>query len=131
MMKNIMNWLSAVTLIMAFSLSTFAGEPNQVKVNLNVKGMKCGGCESKVKSVLGDMEGVVSTEEVSSAKGTVTLTIDKTKTSEKAVAVALADKTGYDVSVVANGVAVETKGNEKAACCTKGQTKAACESKKK
>jgi copper chaperone len=126
-----MNLLSAVTLIMAFSLSTFAGEPNQVKVNLNVKGMKCGGCESKVKSVLGDMEGVVSTEEVSSAKGSVTLTIDKTKTSEKAVAAALADKTGYDVTVVANGVAVETKGNEKAACCTKGQTKAACESKKK
>ena len=131
MMKNIINWLSAVTLIMAFSLSTFAGEPNQAKVNLNVKGMKCGGCEAKVKNVLGDMEGVVSTEEVSSAKGSVTLTIDKTKTSEKAVAAALADKTGYDVTVVANGAPVEVKGNEKAACCTKGQTKAACESKKK
>ena len=126
-----MNWLSAITLIMAFSLSTFAGEPNQAKVNLNVKGMKCGGCEAKVKNVLGDMEGVVSTEEVSSAKGSVTLTIDKTKTSEKAVAAALADKTGYDVTVVADGAAVEVKGNEKAACCSKGQTKAACESKKK
>jgi copper chaperone CopZ len=131
MMKNIMNWLSAITLIMAFSLSTFAGEPNQAKVNLNVKGMKCGGCEAKVKNVLGDMEGVVSTEEVSSAKGSVMLTIDKTKTSEKAVAAALADKTGYDVTVVADGAAVEVKGNEKAACCSKGQTKAACESKKK
>ncbi len=126
-----MNWLSAITLIMAFSLSTFAGEPNQAKVNLNVKGMKCGGCEAKVKNVLGDMEGVVSTEEVSSAKGSVMLTIDKTKTSEKAVAAALADKTGYDVTVVADGAAVEVKGNEKAACCSKGQTKAACESKKK
>jgi copper chaperone CopZ len=128
-MKNWMKIFSASLFMIVLSFSVMAGEPIQAKVNLNVKGMKCGGCEAKVKNILKDIDGVVSTEEVSAEKGAVAITIDKSKTSESAVASALADKSGYDVTVVSNGV--QTKGNSKAACCTKGQTKAACESKSK
>lgn len=106
-----------------------AGEPNQAKVNLNVKGMKCGGCEAKVKNILNNIDGVVSTEEVSSEKGFVAITIDKNKISETAVASALADKSGYDVTIA--GKTEEVKGNPKAACCVKGESKAACEKKGK
>lgn len=123
-MKKAFSLFSAFAVAMLLSVSAWAGEGQQV--NLNVKGMKCGGCEAKVKSTLKDIKGVVSTEEVNSEKGSVTVTIDKSAISEEALAAALADKTGYDVSVVANSEAVKVKGNEKAACCAKGQTKAAC-----
>ncbi len=128
-MKNWIKIFSTALFMLALGFSVMAGEPDQAKVNLNVKGMKCGGCEAKVKNILKDIEGVVSTEEVSSEKGAVAITIDKSKISESAVASALADKSGYDVTVVSNGV--QTKGNPKAACCVKGQTKAACENKDK
>ena len=127
-MKQVKNWFALVMTVMVLSVSAFAVEPGQAVVNLNVKGMKCSGCEAKVKSVLKDVKGVVSTESVSAANGTVSVVIDKKKTDEKAVAVALADKTGYDVTVSAPGAKTQ-KGNAKAACCS-GQSKAACESKK-
>jgi copper chaperone len=122
-MKQSIKLLSAFAIAMLMSAAVWAGE---TQVNLNVKGMKCGGCEAKVTSVLKNIEGVVSTQEVSSVKGSVTVTIDDKAITQEALASALADKTGYDVSVVSKGEAIKVKGNEKAACCTKGQTKAAC-----
>lgn len=123
-MKQAIKFIPALALMMLISFSAFAGESVQVK--LNVKGMKCGGCEAKVTSVLKDIKGVESTQEVSSEKGSVTVTIDKDATTESAVASALAAKTGYDVTVVSKGQVIQVEGNKKAACCSKDKTKAAC-----
>jgi copper chaperone len=126
-MKNLIQTLSVFALAFLLGAHAFAGE---TLVNLQVKGMKCGGCESKVTAVLKGIDGVVSTQEVSAAKGSVTVTINDKAISQEALATVLADKTGYDVSVVSKGDAVKVKGNEKAACCKKGETKASCGSGK-
>lgn len=124
---NIKNWiLSVFTLI--FSVAAFAIQPGQAQVNLQIKGMKCGGCESKVKSILKDVNGVVSTESISAADGAAVLIIDTKKTSEKEVAAVLADKSGYDVKVVSGGSSKTIQGNKKAACCS-GAAKSSCTAK--
>lgn len=110
--------------ILLVTVSSFALESGQALVKLQVKGMTCKGCEHKVKSVLKDVKGVESIEEVSASTGIVSVIIDKNKTSDKAVASIIAEKTGYDVKV-ANASSSTVKGNAKAACCS-GKSKADC-----
>src|SRR5690606_16297473 len=115
-------WILSIMTILLVTVSSFALEPGQSVVNLQVKGMTCKGCEFKVKSVLKDAKGIVSTEKVSASEGTVSVIIDK-NTSDKAVASLIAEKTGYDVKIANSSTTV--KGGEKAACCT-GASKADC-----
>lgn len=119
------NWiLSVFTVLM--TVAVFAIEPGQAKVNLEIKGMKCGGCEAKIKSILKDVNGVVNTEKVSASEGSAVLVIDTKKTSDKQVATILADKSGYDVKVVSGKATSKTiAGNKKAACCS-GASKSSC-----
>lgn len=123
---KIKNWMLGIVTILLMSVSSFALQPGQAKVNLSVKGMKCGGCEAKIKSILSETKGVVSTEKVSASEGSAVVIIDTKVTSDKAVATALADKSGYDVKISTEAKAV--KGNAKAACCS-GAAKSTCTAK--
>lgn len=121
------NWiLSVFTVLM--TVAVFAIEPGQAIVNLEIKGMKCGGCEAKIKSILKDVDGVVSTESVSASEGTASIVIDKKKISDSKLATILADKSGYDVKVVSGTNTKTVTGNKKAACCS-GASKANCTAK--
>ena len=124
---KINQWVLSLMTILLMTVSSFAIEPGQSLVNLNVKGMRCGGCETKVKSVLKDIKGIVSIETVNSSEGKVSVIIDDAKTTDKKVATVLAEKTGYDVKV-ANSATNSIKGTSKAACCS-GKSKADCEKK--
>lgn len=125
---NIRNWALGIMTILLMSVSVYALQPGQAQVNLQIKGMKCGGCETKIKSILKEVKGVVSTESVSAAEGTAVVIIDKKLTSDKTVATTLADKSGYDVKVNSNPQAKTVKGNAKAACCS-GAAKSSCGTK--
>ncbi|HUH74526.1 MAG TPA: heavy-metal-associated domain-containing protein [Chitinophagales bacterium] len=124
---KINQWVLSIMTILLVSVSSFAIEPGQSLVNLKVKGMRCGGCEAKVKSVLKDVKGIVSIETVDASEGKVSVVIDDAKTSDKKVATTLADKTGYDVKIT-DSATNSIKGNTKAACCS-GKSKADCKKK--
>lgn len=124
---NIKNWMLSVVVLM-MSVAVFAVQPGESKVNLQIKGMKCGGCESKIKSILKDVDGVVSTESVSASEGTAVLVINNKKTTSSKVATILADQSGYDVKVVSGSNTKTVAGNKKAACCS-GAAKSSCTAK--
>lgn len=125
---NIRNWALGIITILLMSVSVYALQPGQAQVNLQIKGMKCGGCEAKIKSILKDVKGVVSTESISAAEGTAVVIIDQKLTSDKTLASVLADKSGYDVKVSSNTSSKTVKGNSKAACCN-GAAKSSCGTK--
>ena len=64
-------------------------------VSLAVSGMKCGGCESNVKTKLSTVNGVISVE-VSSKENKVDVEFDAEKTSVEAISQAIIDA-GYVV----------------------------------
>lgn len=68
---------------------------NVVKINLNVEGMTCGGCENSVEKKLGKMGGVVSVE-ASHTNKTVVIEADTAITGMDALKKGIADA-GYTV----------------------------------
>ncbi len=67
----------ALTVVLAFSITAFAGEKRTV--NINIEGMTCNGCVQKVESTLEKVEGVSETSVVlASHSATVTYDVDKT-----------------------------------------------------
>lgn len=122
-----------ICMIAWIALPIIANEPALVK--LSVKGMHCSGCENKVKQVLKDIDGVTATQSVSADAGSAVITIDKNVTTEAKVATTLAEKTGYEVSIVGNNSTKScsetcTKPKSKTKCCTSGQNSPACTPKK-
>ncbi|MCK5888360.1 MAG: heavy-metal-associated domain-containing protein [Methylococcales bacterium] len=59
-------------------------------VSLDVTGMKCGGCETNVKTKLETIDGVISIE-ASSKENTVTVEFDADKTTIDAISDAIID----------------------------------------
>lgn len=59
-------------------------------VSLAVTGMKCGGCESNVKTKLNTVDGVLSIE-ASSKENKVEVEFDEGKTSVEAISAAIVD----------------------------------------
>lgn len=129
-MKKTSLWIMAAVLsaLVVFGQWVYAGEGT--KINLQITGMKCTGCEMKVKSVLAEIKGVVSTEEVSAAKGLAVVTIDKALISEEKLVQTLAEKTGYKVSVMKAGAKVSAAGKP-SGCCAAGQENPACKNGEK
>jgi copper chaperone len=99
-------------------------------VNMSVKGMTCGGCESSVKASLEKVPGVVKVCAVSYKDNMAVVVIDPTKTKTDALTTAVSNK-GYAVEVIP-AVATTTTGtagkscsaSQKAACAAAG--KAGC-----
>lgn len=125
MMKKSTIWLAAALLSAVVVLSQWAYAGEGTKVNLQITGMKCTGCEMKVKSVLAEIKGVVATEEVSASKGLAVVTIDKAVISEEKLVEILAQKTGYKVTAMKAGAKVSAEGKP-AGCCAAGQQNPAC-----
>ncbi len=59
-------------------------------VSLNVSGMKCGGCETNVKTKLAEIDGVVSVEAMNK-ENKVDVEFDAGKTSVEAISQAITD----------------------------------------
>lgn len=108
------------------------------KLNLNVVGMTCGGCENKVKAALGGIDGIVETHKVCSESDKASLTYDPEVTTEEEIIAALGEKTGYSITIITSAGMTEeaakageakkacaSKSGEAAACC-KGKSKAEC-----
>lgn len=93
-------------------------------LNLDIKGMTCGGCENKVKAALKGIDGVVETQKVSSQSDEAILTYDPSVTNSEDIIKSLTEKTGYSIQVSKDAAMV---GEAKA--CTKEGTKACCASK--
>lgn len=109
-------------LLSIFSLCLSAVILANSTVNLTVKGMHCGGCETKFKSAAQEIKGVTEVGSVSAANSAATITFDEKVISQEALVKSLAEKTGYTVSV-GNGAAAAGKPT---GCCQKGEGKPAC-----
>ena len=59
------------------------------KLELRVSGIHCDGCERRIEAALGQIDGVVRSD-ADHESGTVTVTIDPSKTSEDAVRASIA-----------------------------------------
>lgn len=64
---------------------------------LNIQGMSCGGCSSKVQAALTRIDGVVAAD-VSHSSGKAQVEFDGARTSAQALALAI-DELGYDAQV--------------------------------
>jgi copper chaperone CopZ len=94
------------------SQSTTTTNGGMATVDLKVVGMHCGGCESKVKTVLQNIEGVNEVKTVSATENKATLTYDPKKVSESELVKNLSEKTGYQVSVNTSAGTNCTKGTK-------------------
>lgn len=96
MKKTIFAFL-LVSLVTLFSANEVAAQGT--KLELDVKGMTCKGCEYKVKQSLKEIKGVVSTESVSHETGKVVINYDPSIASKDVIAKNLAKSCGYSVSL--------------------------------
>lgn len=101
-------------------------------VNMSVKGMTCGGCESSVTTALEKVPGVVKVVSISHKDGTALVCIDPAKCKKDGLTSAVSNK-GYEAEIVP-AVATTTVAapgkvcdpNDKASCaskCLKGEKK--------
>lgn len=100
----------------------------QVKmINMSVKGMTCGGCESSIKACLEKIDGVVKVCAVSHTDNMAMVVIDPTKIKPEALTTAITNK-GYTAEVIP-AVATTTSTSADHKSCTAAQ-KAACAANK-
>ena len=96
-------------------------------VNMSVKGMTCGGCESDVKTALKAVPGVVNVSKVCYKSGSASVYLDTRKGKSDAVVSAVANK-GYQVDIIPAVATTTTVSDAKTASsktCSIG-SKAAC-----
>lgn len=109
-------------------------------LDLNVTGMTCGGCESKVRAALSGIDGVVETKKVCSDSDKASLTYDPNVVTEEEIIAALTEKTGYSIAIDKSAGMTEADAKEASlqkkectkaekAACTKAQ-KASCQKAK-
>lgn len=94
-------------------------------INLNVKGMHCGSCESRFKSSAKNIKGIIEVSSVSAANNNAVVVYDEKVISADNLMKTLSDKTGYAVS--ASGEAVSEKTETSKTTCS---DKAKCSQKK-
>lgn len=116
-----------ITLLVGVSFCISSAFANKT-LNLSVKGMHCGGCETKFKTVATGIEGVKEVNAVSASNSNAVITYDEKKTSEEKLIKSLAEKTGYTISATNGTSAVSGK---PAGCCMAGQSNPSCKDKDK
>lgn len=120
-----MKKINVLFLLIAISFSAaFANKT----LNLSVKGMHCGGCEMKFKSVASDIEGIKEVSSVSASNSNAVIIYDEKATTEEKVIKALAEQTGYTVAAT-NGTTTAT--GKPAGCCMSGQSNPSCKTSDK
>ena len=115
-----------VLLSILFSAQLFANST----LKLSVKGMHCGGCETKFKTVAADVKGVTEVTSVSASNINAVIKKKKKTTSSEQIIKTLAEKTGYTVAVT-SGAAVTSATGKPAGCCMSGQSNPSCKDKDK
>ena len=117
-MKN--NQIAMLVMILFCSIATTFAHKT---LNLSVKGMHCGSCESKFKSLASTLQGVTEVNSVSAQASTATIIYDEKATSEEALINTLAQKSGYNIDAVNSVTAVSGK---PAGCCKSGKSTSSC-----
>lgn len=112
---NSLLFLIAITFSTIFAKST---------LNLSVKGMHCGGCETKFTTTATNIKGITEVKSVSAANSTAVVEFDEKTITAENVVKSLADKTGYTITTT-TGEIVNAAGTP-AACCMKGEKNASC-----
>lgn len=123
-MKSLTSILFTLSLVISAQL--FAN----TTLNLSVKGMHCGGCETKFKTAASDISGIKEVVSVSAANSNAVVIYDEKATSADKIVKSLADQTGYTVSVT-SGAAASTAVGKPAGCCMAGQSNPSCKDKDK
>jgi copper chaperone CopZ len=88
-------------------------------LNINVKGMHCGGCETKFKSKAQAIDGVSAVKEVSAEKSMAVLEYNPAVISESEIIKQLTAQTGYEIANIDAGKTTEATTKS---CCKSGQT---------
>ena len=97
-------------------------------VNMSVKGMTCGGCETSVRASLEKIEGVVKVCNISYKDNMAVVVIDPTKIKSDVLTTAVTNK-GYAAEIIPAVATSGTSATDAHKGCTAEQ-KAACEAKK-
>jgi copper chaperone CopZ len=121
---------SLKTLFIVLSMLIAAPIIANTTLNLTVKGMHCGGCETKFKTVASGIEGIKEVTSVSAANSNAVIVYDEKTTSSDKIVKSLAEETGYTVSAAA-GATVTTATGKPAGCCMAGQSNPSCKDKDK
>ncbi|MBK9793489.1 MAG: heavy-metal-associated domain-containing protein [Sphingobacteriales bacterium] len=121
---------SLKTLFIVLSMLIAAPIIANTTLNLTVKGMHCGGCETKFKTVASGIDGIKEVTSVSAANSNAVIVYDEKTTSSDKIVKSLAEQTGYTVSASA-GAAVTTATGKPAGCCMAGQSNPSCKDKDK
>ncbi len=111
----------SILLSIVFTTQLFANST----LNLSVKGMHCGGCETKFKTVATGINGIKEVTSVSASNSNAVIVYDEKATTSDNIVKSLAEQTGYTVSVT-SGAAVTTATGKPAGCCMSGQSNPAC-----
>lgn len=112
----------------AEDLAKHCGYDGKVQmINMSIKGMTCGGCESSVRATLEKIEGVVKVCAVSFKDNMAVVVIDPTKAKTEALTTAVTNK-GYAVEVIPAVVTTGSIGDLHKGCTA--EQKAACAAKK-
>ncbi len=90
---------AALILAMVLPIAGFASAATTAETKLHIEGMTCGGCAAAVKLVLKKTVGVVDAT-VSYEEKLATVTYDPGKTTPEKIAAAIAEKLGYEVTVI-------------------------------
>lgn len=113
-------------------------------VNMNIKGMTCGGCEGSVTAALEKVPGVVKVLSVNYKDGSALVCIDPAKTKAETLTQTVSNK-GYEAQIIpavattTTGTATKAAGagcsktctaEEKAACAAKTEAKTGAEGSK-
>lgn len=122
-----MKKINTLLLLVAITFSTIFAKST---LNLSVKGMHCGGCETKFKAKATDINGISDVTSVSSANSTAVIVYDEKVISADKIIQTLAAQTGYTITA-STGNTTTTAEGKPAACCQKGQKNAACADKGK
>jgi copper chaperone CopZ len=99
-----------VLLSILFSAQLFANST----LKLSVKGMHCGGCETKFKTVAADVKGVTEVTSVSASNSNAVIVFDEKTTSSEQIVKTLAEKTGYTVAVTSGAAVTSATENRQA-----------------
>lgn len=113
----------------AEDLAKHCGYDGKVQmINMSIKGMTCGGCESSVRASLEKIDGVVKVCAISYKDNMAVVVVDPAKVKNEVLTTTVSNK-GYAVEIIPAVATSGTKTTDAHKGCSAEQ-KAACEAKK-
>ena len=122
--------MKKLTLLLLFAGIFFSPLYSNSILNLNVKGMHCGGCEVKFKSAAAEVNGIKEVTSISAANGNAVISFDEKVITAEKVVQELASKSGFGISATTVD-GISTSEGKPAGCCMKGQHNPSCKKEDK